>query len=416
MCMHLKCFFFFSHPFCSLLVALFTCSCSPSAGLLLSLPSSASSTCTPSLSCFHQGHSNYSSLAISRSPSLSYASVCPVFWLHSHISPLIYLAALFFLHSFVCFCISLLSFSVFFSLPCTFSILSWFLFSSIFPPLSIFHISLLIPFMCSHFHPLFHSTFFSLSLYPSFTPSLFSPFVLLLSLSISLSLHPSLSPSLSAIGSRVLPQDCSSQRNHILFSTTSSSSSSRHHGDGVSRQRPLPAQPRLSLSFSPFFILPLSLSPCSYFIFFCPSICHMVSPLFSCTASLFHFHLCIITDLLTQFQRRSFHSLPGVFKKYIYFSCLFFPSRPLTVTAISFADVCYVVLQRTSISGQTAPTHTCSLTPQQSFSSDKNPLHHLTYWYHTVCDTADTLAQSSFYIVEVGLAAWVTEAKGQTLW
>lgn len=96
MCMHLKCFFFFSHPFCSLLVALFTCSCSPSAGLLLSLPSSASSTCTPSLSCFHQGHSNYSSLAISRSPSLSYASVCPVFWLHSHISPLIYLAALFF--------------------------------------------------------------------------------------------------------------------------------------------------------------------------------------------------------------------------------------------------------------------------------------------------------------------------------
>lgn len=122
--------------------------------------------------------------------------------------------------------------------------------------------------MCSHFLLILFNLF-TLSPYISLPLTLWSLPSSFFSQSFAPSLHPSPSRFLSDRGSRVLPQDCSSQRNHILFSTTSSSSSSRHHGDGASRQRPLPAQPQLSLSFS-LFLFYLSLSPSSslYLFFF----------------------------------------------------------------------------------------------------------------------------------------------------
>lgn len=72
-----------------------------------------------------------------------------------------------------------LSFLLFLSLYFSF-IISWNT-SSLIPSILLFypHIPLLIH---SHFHPLFHSSFFSLSLHPSFSHSLLSRFVLLLSL------------------------------------------------------------------------------------------------------------------------------------------------------------------------------------------------------------------------------------------
>lgn len=198
------------------------------------------------------------------------------------------------LHSFTwhifCFVVLIL---LFFPLSLQFSphllFLAFFLFYSpeffLFSPLWIWWYTLSVFLLISLFlystsHPIHVLSFTPLSPFSVFLSVPVSLYFWLSALSLcpslSLFLRSSLSFSFSVIGSRELPQDCSSQRNHILFSTTSSSFSGRHHGDGANRQRPLPAQPLLSLSFSLFSILPPSLSPCSpfyVFLFVYPPLC-----------------------------------------------------------------------------------------------------------------------------------------------